>query len=670
MRIPWSFVRWKFEDHFSPAAYVARWTALVAPGAIAIGSAVALFLWALEGATAFRFAQPWLLWLLPVAGLFVGVMYHWLGRSAEGGNNLIMDEIHEPGGGVPARMAPLVLIGTVVTHLFGGSAGREGTAVQMGGAIASTLTRWFKLDPEDTSILLTTGIAAGFGAVFGTPLTGAIFALEVLSIGRMSYRALLPCLIASVIGDLTVSAWGIHHTAYHIAPLAASGFAHLNAMLLAKVVVGAAAFGFASVLFAETTHSISRVFKRAVRVPYLRPVIGAGVLIALTLLVGSRDYLGLSVTSPDSHAVTLVSSFVAGGAHPTSWMWKLLFTAITLGSGFKGGEVTPLFFIGATLGNTLAVLMHAPVDLFAALGFVAVFAGATNTPLACTLMGIELFGADAAIYIATASFVAYLFSGHSGIYVAQRIGTPKGDAAVPPEPTLSLATLHERHRRRPNRAGLPLSPLPLSTTPDADIADVVALNSIGEFHVSNRMHPTWSTHKSSDSHESHVHQMHMSHTAPVGAHAHGSHSDHGLHSHNVPHRGHPIQAHALGQVRVYLKPSDRRRNDGWLKRLLGRRLAEDIVVNAKSFGLPHALVLHTRFGYTGGGPIATDHPEYGIHELPLCVELMGEPHRVEQFCREHTELLVGRMVVFRHAEAWEMVVAPAHEDGQSDIAIA
>ena len=628
-------LRGKANESLASLRYLIRWLVLVAPGSVAIGSAVALFLWSLERATSIRFESPWLLWLLPMAGLAVGALYHFLGKSAEGGNNLIMDEIHEPGGGVPGRMAPLVLVSTVITHLFGGSAGREGTAIQMGGSIASTLARRFRLDPEDASILLTTGMAAGFGAVFGTPLTGAVFALEVLAIGRVSYRALVPCLFASVIGDFTVSAWGIHHTTYAIAPLARGGWAHVDPILLAKVAVAAVAFGLVSTVFADATHGISRLFKRYVRWPVARPVIGGLVVIALVCALGTRDYLGLGVSSPDAHAVTILSSFHAGGATTWSWLWKLLFTAVTLGAGFKGGEVTPLFFVGAALGNALAIVLHAPVDLFAGLGFIAVFAGATNTPLACTLMGIELFGADAALYLAAASFLAYLFSGHSGIYSSQRIATPKADVALPPRPVLSLATLRE-HRRQARHSARGMS---FTSANARDAAASFTLHVIGEPLVSHR----------------HTHHHVTPHTASLAHVAHHPHAEH------IVRRHAPITAAALGQVRVYTTARDRRPGKGMFGRLFGASIADALITEAKRYGLPHALVLNTRMGYTGGGPIATDHPEHGIDKLPICVELMAEPRMLEAFCCDHADLLLGRMVVFRHAETWELAVAPIAE---------
>lgn len=427
--------KFKWAVDFSVLIHLLRWSLLAIPVALAAGSLVALFLWLLENVTLLRYQYSWLIFLLPVMGGMIYFLYKWAGKNAEAGNNLIMDEIHEPGGGVPLRMAPLVLITTLLTHLAGGSAGREGTAVQMGGSLAGLFARWFRLTKEDRSVMLMMGMSAGFGAVFGTPVTGAVFALEVLFIGRMNYKALLPCLIASLLAHITCSAWGIGHTHYVIAfrdtvkPLLA--FLPVNWMLLAKVVMAGACFGLTSYFFAELSHAIKRYSNQKISRKWLIPVLGGVIIISLCFLLDTTDYLGLGVTGPRPDSVCIVSCFREGGADTFSWYWKLMFTAITLGMGFKGGEVTPLFFMGAALGNTIAVFTNAPVDLMAGLGFIAVFAGATNTPLACTIMGVELFGGDYILYYAVACFTAYYFSGQSGIYLAQRIQSTKTGKPLP-----------------------------------------------------------------------------------------------------------------------------------------------------------------------------------------------------------------------------------------------
>ncbi|MCW1886647.1 chloride channel protein [Luteolibacter flavescens] len=404
----------------------ARLIALAVAMAVLVGSACAFFLWNLEAVTRIRFDHPWLLWLLPVAGMAVAWLYHRHGGESDGGNNLILDRIHDPGGGVPRRMAPLVLLGTLVTHLFGGSAGREGTAVQMGGSIASAVARPFLLAKGHVRMLLMAGVAAGFGAVFGTPLAGAVFAVEVAVVGRPGLRALPLCLLASYVGDLVCRAWGAGHTHYHIdgvaGPLAAG---YLDALLLGKIALLALACGLVAWSFATLCHGLSARLRRWVPQPVWRPAIGGLAVIVLFLIAGRADFLGLGVWSPDAGAVTLTSLFSSPEIHPSAWVWKLAFTVVTISAGFKGGEVTPLFFIGAALGNALAGALGAPPELFAGLGMVAVFAGASQTPLACTLMGIELFGPGHALPLVLVCGLAFLASGHSGIYRSQRFAMRK-----------------------------------------------------------------------------------------------------------------------------------------------------------------------------------------------------------------------------------------------------
>lgn len=409
-------------DH---AMSVVRWTLILVPLAALIGTLCAAFLWSLDGATQARFDHPWLLYLLPAGGAAIALLYHRTGKSVEAGNNLIVEQIHEPGGGVPLRMAPLVFIGTIATHLFGGSAGREGTAVQLGGSLASAAARLFKLDAPSIRIVLMAGVAAGFGAVFGTPRAGAVFALEVLAVGRMEYSGILPCLLAALVGDWTCHAWGIHHTPYQISSITGGvGALIVQPLILAKAAVAGVAFGLAGLLFAEANHALGGFLKA--RIPYgpLRAAFGGILVITLVWIFGTRAYLGLGVWSALPGDPT-IAGFFTGPADRWSWALKMVFTVVTLSAGFKGGEVTPLFFIGAALGNALGWLLGAPLDLFAGLGFVAVFAGAANTPLACTIMGIELFGATHAVPITVACFVAYICSGHNGIYLSQRIAVPK-----------------------------------------------------------------------------------------------------------------------------------------------------------------------------------------------------------------------------------------------------
>ncbi|MCF8448770.1 MAG: voltage-gated chloride channel family protein [Taibaiella sp.] len=430
-----------FEQLFI-ARHILKWIAIVTPVSVIVGSIVAFFLWLLDAATKFRWQHQWLLFLLPIAGIGIHFLYKRWGKSADAGSNLIMDEIHQPQVGVPVRMTPLILITTVITHLFGGSAGREGTAVQIGGSVASLLGKWFRLSKEDVRIILMAGVAAGFGAVFGTPLTGAIFALEFLAIGRIKYDALIPCLMASILADVVCGAWGIHHTEYQILFSGSKSFTfpfiHFDFLLFAKVAFAGLAFGLSAYMFSFLSHSIKHYAHRLIKTRrWLIPAFGGSIIILLTLLLNTQDYLGLGVTSIYPDGASIVNAFKQGGVTEWSWLWKLLFTAITLGAGFKGGEVTPLFFIGAALGNTIAVITGAPVDLFAGLGFVAVFAGATNTPLACIIMGIELFGTENVLYFAVACFIAYSFSGHSGIYTAQRVAVTKpGSKNLPPDSLL------------------------------------------------------------------------------------------------------------------------------------------------------------------------------------------------------------------------------------------
>ncbi len=410
-------------DSANASLQTLRRFSIIASSSVCIGSAVALFLWLLQTAIDTRFHYPWLLYLLPLAGLAIHFIYRTIGKSSEKGNNLIIDEIHEPGAGVPPQMAPVILITTVITHLFGGSAGREGTAVQIGGGIAERFATLFKLKAEERKTLLTAGVAAGFGAVFGTPIAGAVFAIEVLTVGKLRYKDFIPCLIAAFFGHFVVLLWGIKHTAYRIdLPESQSfaGFILHDLRLIPKVILASAAFGLMSSVFSISVHGTKKFFLQLLPQTWLIPLIGGCLIIALTFILGKPDYLSLGVDPQYPGSVTIQSAFQSGGANNFSWLWKTVYTVLTLGTDFKGGEVTPLFYIGATLGNTVAGILSAPVSLFAALGFVAVFAGATKTPIACAVMACELFGPEHAFLFSASCFVAFLCSGRKGIYRSQR----------------------------------------------------------------------------------------------------------------------------------------------------------------------------------------------------------------------------------------------------------
>lgn len=382
--------------------YLLKWLLACICIGISAGTASAIFLASLDLVTTFREHHLQLIAFLPIAGLLIGMLYHYQGGAVEKGNHLLLEEIHEPQKTVPFYMAPFIYISTVVTHLFGGSAGREGTAVQMGGSLADQFALLFKFGKEDRKLILITGIAAGFAAVFGTPLAGIVFGWEVVHLGRFKNKAIVPAIIAAFIADATCTLWGIHHTTYVIPVVPELS---VNGILFS--VLAGICFGIAARTFIRASHRLTSIFKKYIPYPPLRPFAGGVLLIVILAILGTTKYIGLGIPTIADSFQHLQNSY--------DFAIKLVLTVLTLSAGFKGGEVTPLFFIGATLGNALSLLLPLPMGLLAGMGFVAVFAGAANAPIACIVMSMELFGTAPGAYIAVACLFASFVAGE-GIY--------------------------------------------------------------------------------------------------------------------------------------------------------------------------------------------------------------------------------------------------------------
>ena len=384
----------------------AKW--LVVAGIIGLvgGLAGAAFYLTVDKVTQLRESYAWLLWLLPLGGVVIVAIYKLTGMQTEN-TNAIIDSIHL-GNDVPILLVPVIFVATAITHLCGGSAGREGAALQIGGGLGCGIGKLFKLDEKDIRLAVLCGMSAVFSALFGTPLTATLFALEVISVGVLYYSALLPCIVASIAAFGMTRLFGIAPTAFAIAvePLPVS--------FLWRVAVLAAICALMSIIFCVAMHGTERGIAKLLPSPYLRALAGGAALIALTYLVGATDYNGAG-------AAVIARAIEGGEAEPLAFLLKLAFTAITLGCGFRGGEVVPTFFIGATLGCVVGPLLGLPASFAAAIGLVAVFCGAVNCPIASIVLSVELFSSGNLLYFAVACCISYMLSGYFGLYSSQKI---------------------------------------------------------------------------------------------------------------------------------------------------------------------------------------------------------------------------------------------------------
>lgn len=395
-----------------------KWIFLILLTGLIVGTASAGFLWLLNKVTSLSKLQTWLLFCLPLFGGVSSFLYLTFNPILGNGNALIMQSFLkeattaiEKKPSIPFLLTPLVLIATLLTHLGGGSTGREGTAVQMGASIASQFNRWIMLNKMEQRLLTCIGISAGFAGVFGTPLAASIFTFEFFGFRKTKWFFIFPCLLSAYFADFICISWGIQHAHYVIAY-----FRDYNLSTIGWLALSGLFFGITSLLFIQSGKLFSNLFAKIVY-PILRPIIGGTIIVCFVYFAGQEKMTGLGLE-------TISAAFTHQQA-PVDFLIKLLLTSFTLSAGFKGGEVTPLFFIGAVLGSALISFIPLPISLLAGLGLIAVFAGATHCVLSAILLGIELYGYEYSFYIVLVCTIAYLFSGTKNIYEGRPLGKIK-----------------------------------------------------------------------------------------------------------------------------------------------------------------------------------------------------------------------------------------------------
>lgn len=400
-------IKHKIKHNIQRAVVSIKWVIF----AIIVGALVGLcgiaFYFLLSFVTVLRKQNPWLLFLLPVGGLAIAALYRLLHDEKDAGTNLVISAIHSDDE-LPLRMAPLIFISTLITHLFGGSAGREGAALQMGGSIGNALGKFFHFDDKDKHVMIMCGMSAAFSALFGTPMAAAILPMEIVSVGVMYYIALVPCVISSLVAHGIAYIFGISNTMFTIAHV--PDFGVVQAIRISILAILCA---LVSILFCVLLHKTEELYRKFFENAYLRIFIGGCIVIVLTLLVGNQNYNGTGIN--------IIESCINGTVRPEAFLLKMIFTALTLGAGFKGGEIVPSFFTGAAFGCLFGILTGFSPTLCTAVGMTAVFCGVTNCPITSLLISFELFGYDGMPYFLLAIAFSYMLSGYFGLYRSQKI---------------------------------------------------------------------------------------------------------------------------------------------------------------------------------------------------------------------------------------------------------
>lgn len=385
----------------------AKWVVFAIISGIVVGLIGTLFYFCMSYVTKMRTGHPWLIWLLPLGGLLIVGAYHLLHDEKDTGTNLVISSIYS-GDEIPLRMAPLIFVSTLVTHLFGGSAGREGAALQLGGSIGNEIGKLFRFDEKDKHVMTMCGMSAAFSALFGTPMAAAIFSMEVVSVGIMHYAALVPCVIASLIACSIAGSFGAEAETFLLDTIPA--FTISSAV---RISILAALCAIVSILFCVLLHQSEHLFKKFFKNPYIKTAAGGCIVVLLTLLVGSQTYNG--------SGIDLIEHCMEGTVKPEMFLLKMLFTAATIGAGYKGGEIVPSFCIGGTFGCLFGVLTGFSPALCTAVGMSAVFCGVTNCPITSLLISFELFGYDGMPFFLLAVAFSYMLSGYFSLYRSQKI---------------------------------------------------------------------------------------------------------------------------------------------------------------------------------------------------------------------------------------------------------